>query len=84
MSRYGHAHRRLRERWRPRVEAEAVCCARCGVLILAGEAWDLGHDAADAERYDGPMHAACNRNTATEKRLRGRGRGRTRWVNPAW
>lgn len=87
---YGYAHRRLRERWRPRVEAEAVACAICGGLILAGDPWDLSHDPVDAATggtsYLGPSHRHCNRNTVLERRLRGRGRqGKGfRWVNRAW
>ena len=85
-ARYGYEHRRLRERWRPRVEAAQVFCAhpRCGRMILAGEAWDLGHDPYDPSRWLGPMHASCNRSTTLEKRLRGRGRRTFRWRNPEW
>ena len=82
--RYGYAHRKLREQWRPRVEAGAVYCAhpKCGRLIV-GE-WDLGHDPADPQRYLGPMCAACNRNTTLEKRLRGRVKRGFRWRSPEW
>jgi hypothetical protein len=88
-ARYGYAHRKLREAWRPRVErGEVPCSCGCGWPILPGEAWDLGHDPMDAamggDRYLGPMLAAHNRNTAREKKLRGRRRGGFRWRNPAW
>jgi len=82
--RYGRAHRDLRERWRPRVESENATCARCGLLILAGESWDLAHDPVDGTRYLGVMHQACNRDTRVEKRLRGSAKGGWRWSNPAW
>jgi hypothetical protein len=82
-ARYGHSHRKLREQWRPRVErGEVACCCGCGQVIWQGEAWDLGHDPLDPSRYLGPMRARCNRNTAREKRLRGRRRGGFRWRNP--
>jgi hypothetical protein len=83
-AKYGHAHRQLRARWAPRVAAEDVLCGRCGLLILSGEAWDLGHDWADPERYDGPQHQACNRSTVAEKRLKRGSRRGWRWSNPAW
>jgi hypothetical protein len=88
-ARYGHAHRQLREAWRPRVEAgQVACCCGCGWRIEPGQAWDLAHDPMDAvmggNRYLGPQIAGHNRSTAREKRLRGRHRGGFRWVNPAW
>jgi hypothetical protein len=84
-ARYGHAHRKLRDQWAPRVaRGEVMCCCGCGLLILPGQKWHLGHDRADASRYLGPMLAAHNCNTSFERRLRGRRRGGFRWVNPAW
>lgn len=86
-ARYGHAHRVLRERWRPRVErGEVACCLPwCGgVMILPGEPWDLAHDPLDATRTLGPAHAGCNRNTAVERRVQGRGRRGFHWRSPAW
>lgn len=60
-SRYGRAHRRLRQSWAPQVRTGTVDCARCGEPILPGEAWDLGH-ADDGHSYQGPEHAGrCNR-----------------------
>ena len=56
---YGHAHRKLRARWAPRVARGDVPCARCGNLILPGEAWHLDHD-DDRSSYLGPSHADCN------------------------
>lgn len=67
---YGPAHQRLREQWRPRVEALEVDCWRCGNLIVPdyavrGDGWDLGHDDEDRETYRGPEHSECNRRTKT-------------------
>jgi hypothetical protein len=58
---YDSAHDRLREQWRPRVEAGTVRCARCNSPIAKGADWDLGHDDHDRSRYAGPEHRACNR-----------------------
>ena len=61
--RYGPAHRRLRALWASRVAAGVVECARCGEMILAGDAWDLGHVDGTLS-YAGPEHARCNRAAA--------------------
>jgi hypothetical protein len=62
---YGSEHKRLRAQWAPRVERGEVACARCHLLIVPGEAWDLGHLDHDRTRYAGPEHASsCNRATA--------------------
>ena len=58
---YGKEHRRLRARWKRRVEAGGVVCARCGWLIAPGELWDLGHSDDDRSRYVGPEQRSCNR-----------------------
>lgn len=84
-ARYGYEHRRLREQWRPRVErGEVACACGCGRMIPPGAAWDLGHDPMDKRRYLGPMLAACNRNTALERRLHGRRRRGFHYRSPAW
>ena len=64
---YGRPHARRRARWAPDVALGGVRCARCGLPIVPGEPWDLGHD----DLGDGPVHPEhrkCNRGTA------GRGR----------
>ena len=60
---YGADHRRDRRSWAPAVAAGTVRCARCGELIVPGEAWDLDHT-DDRGGYLGPSHARCNRATA--------------------
>jgi hypothetical protein len=57
---YGTHHRALREGLKPIVEAGLVRCARCGVLIEPGMAWELDH-AAGKQGYLGPSHRRCNR-----------------------
>jgi hypothetical protein len=57
---YGQEHRAERARWAESVALGGVACARCGALILPGEAWDLGHS-DDRTRWTGPEHARCNR-----------------------
>ena len=61
---YDQAHDRLRERWRPRVEAGLVDCHADPCIapirrILPGEEWHLDHT-ADRTGYRGPAHARCN------------------------
>lgn len=57
---YGPAHQELRKRWAPAVALGEVICARCGIYILPGTPWDLGHS-EDRTTYNGPEHAKCNR-----------------------
>jgi len=56
---YGGKHQQLRKRWARQVAAGGVACARCGLPILDGEAWDLDHS-PDRRSYLGPSHASCN------------------------
>jgi hypothetical protein len=67
-ARYGHQHKKLREAVAAQVATGAVACARCGGLIVRGDAWDLDH-ADDGNGYLGPSHAACNRATASHGRI---------------
>ena len=57
---YGQKHQAERERWRPKVEAGGINCARCGQPIEPGRPWDLGHT-DDRSGYRGPEHRRCNR-----------------------
>jgi hypothetical protein len=88
---YGYEHRKLRESWRPRVEAGQVACSLCGLMIEPGQEFDLAHDPMDSRRYLGPAHARArhcltggNRNTALEKRLHGRRRKGFHWRSELW
>lgn len=56
---YDADHDRLRRRWKPRVEAGQVCCARCGQRIQPAQAWALDHN-DDRTGYLGPSHQLCN------------------------
>ena len=69
---YGAAHKRLRAMWARLVSNGGVSCARCDMLIVPGEPWDLGHDDVDRGAYVGPEHRACNRSTAAVQRRRSR------------
>ncbi|MER7164510.1 hypothetical protein ABT336_00305 [Micromonospora sp. NPDC000207] len=66
---YGHHHQKLRDRWRPKVDAGLVDCARptCGKPILPGQEWQLGHDDNDRSRYHGPEHRYCNESAGGRK-----------------
>jgi hypothetical protein len=73
---YPARHNRIREQLKPLVLAGGVKCARCGLPILPGQAWDLGHDDNDRSRYSGPEHrfsrdcpAGGNRATAARRGL---------------
>jgi hypothetical protein len=57
---YGAAHRTLRAQVARQVAAGAARCARCGLPIVPGSAWDLDHG-ADRSGYLGPSHSKCNR-----------------------
>jgi hypothetical protein len=54
----------LRAAWARKVAAGGVLCAHCGLPILPGEAWDLGHDDTDRRFWTGPEHRRCNRATS--------------------
>lgn len=57
----GGRHKRARRLWASRIKGGGVVCARCGLPILVGMDWDLGHDDLDPTRYLGPEHSRCNR-----------------------
>ena len=56
---YGRAHRAVRNRMKPAVEAGTTTCARCGEPIRPGQAWAPDHN-GDRTGYLGPSHALCN------------------------
>jgi hypothetical protein len=59
---YGTKHQRLRRMWQRRLDSgETISCARCGLSIMRGMRWDLGHDDHDRSRYSGQEHERCNR-----------------------
>lgn len=62
---YGQQHQSLRAAWQERIDTgERVVCWRCEVTVIEpGDAWDLGHDDADRDRYRGPECLPCNRAT---------------------
>ena len=68
MAEYGHAHRKLRQRWARLVADGEVNCARCRPPIHPGQPWDLGHRDADSGEYQGPEHRRCNRTAGGWKR----------------
>jgi hypothetical protein len=56
----------LRRTWQTRINAGAVDCGRCGLPVLEGQPWDLGHvvdRALGGTDADGlhPEHARCSR-----------------------
>jgi ribosomal protein L32 len=66
---YGRDHRRRRAVWAPLVATGTVICSwpGCGLPILPGQAWDLGHLGGQPGVYAGPQHASCNRKTARRR-----------------
>jgi hypothetical protein len=67
---YDSAHRSPRRRLARTVAAGRATCWRCGLLVLPGSSWDLGHHDIDRSRHMGPEHRSCNRSAAAEKRRR--------------
>ncbi len=65
------AHARLR-RQLARQGVVGRLCVRCGLPILAGQAWDLDHR-DDRRGYLGPAHARCNRSAGAALGNRARG-----------
>lgn len=64
---YGSKHQGLRARWAPKVATGKVRCARCNQPIKPGQAWDLGHDDTDRNKYSGPEHLNCNRSAGGKR-----------------
>jgi hypothetical protein len=82
---YGLSHKRERSRWKPKVDAGLVNCARCRQPIEPGRPWDLGHT-DDRTAWTGPEHTACNRKAggANGALVTNAARGRTVRTSRAW
>ena len=80
---YGQEHRAVRAAIAGRVNAGLECCVRCGLVIEAGTAWDLGHS-EDRSRWTGPEHASCNRAAGARKANRRRARAKDPAPPPGW
>jgi hypothetical protein len=62
---YGGPHQAIRRALAPYVPGSR--CWRCGLPILAGQPWDLGHDDDNPALYRGPEHARCSRQAGARK-----------------
>jgi hypothetical protein len=62
---YGGAHQAIRRALAPYVPGSR--CWRCGLPILPGQPWDLGHDDDNPAVYRGPEHARCSRAAGARK-----------------
>ena len=67
---YDGQHRALRRRLAITVASGRAVCWRCGLVILPGSSWDLGHDDHNRSIYRGPEHRHCNRSAAARKHWR--------------
>lgn len=76
---YGAAHQAERKRWAKVIETYGHRCWRCHRMIVAGMAWDLGHDDNDRSRYQGPEHRHCNRSAGGRKGNRARRGTSVQW-----
>ena len=63
--RWGYEHRKERRRWVAPVASATLHCGRCGLLIQAGQPWDLDH-LPNGRRA--PSHRRCNRQTMLHAR----------------
>jgi hypothetical protein len=72
--RYGPAHRELRRRLEPVVQAGKATCARCSEPIEPGSKWELDHR-DDGKGWLGPSHRGCNRSAGWEKMVGKNGYG---------
>jgi hypothetical protein len=77
---YGAKHQALRKQVAALVKAGRAVCWRCGLPILPGMLFDLGHDDYDRTVYRGPEHRHCNRSSAASRGNRMRGRRKGGWV----
>lgn len=79
---YGADHQARRAALAPTVNAGHATCWRCGLPILPGQAWDLGHDDHDRSIYRGPEHrrrtGGCPGNRAAGAVKGNRARGQRR------
>jgi hypothetical protein len=73
---YGWEHKKLRKQVAQVVASGNAICARCGLPILPGHPWDLGHDDFDRSRYALAASARVlakeldsSRNSATSKSM---------------
>ena len=61
----GRQAQQLRARLAPLVASGRAVCSRCGLPIVPGQAWDVGHTTSLALGGDpddvAPEHARCNR-----------------------
>ena len=62
---YGGPHQAIRRALAPYVPGSR--CWRCGLPILPGQPWDLGHDDDNPALYRGPEHAKCSRAAGARK-----------------
>lgn len=78
----GTEHKRRRKGWAELVEAGGVCCARCRLPILPGQAWDLGHvDGSNRQLEAGPEHRHARDCPEGGNRAT---RGRPQWRRREW
>jgi hypothetical protein len=64
---YGRRHRKIRDQVAKLVARGDAVCWRCGLPILPGMLWDLGHSDIDRLVYMGPEHQRCNRSSAASR-----------------
>lgn len=72
--RRSYAWQQLRRSWAARIRTGDVTCPRCGLPILPGMKWDLGHriDAQHGGTMTDatPEHRHCNRSAGARSRRR--------------
>lgn len=60
-------HRAQRAAGQAQVDAGTASCWRCGLPILPGAKWHVGHDDNDRTLYRGPEHPSCNLKAAARR-----------------